>query len=771
MVKKGCIVATAAVVAVIAGIVVDNPFAEEDGRMIRTTLPWFSCVGGAKAKSEKANGIYWMYVDSPKGDGVRILLESGSEFKIVHEDGAVVIDRGVVTLHDIVVPETLGGKKVLELGGEDPCLFDCCIAMTSISIPNGVTNLFYEDNPLIGHRSLKKIVVSKDHPAYSVRGEALYDKSCKTLLWCPTGMDGGFVIPDGVETISGEAFSGCSRIRSLAIPSSVRRIRGGLVPWGVGLREVHISDIASWCGIEFERTNVHAGDDVGSSNPLVWAHNLYVNGKLVTDVVIPEGVGRIGDMAFVGCSCLRSVSLPDSVTNIGWSAFAGCTALEEIKIGRGVKSIGDSAFAKCTSLREIAIPDSVVSIGSPVGASGVLGVFHGCTSLQRVMLPRGLREISENMFSGCTELRGVAIPQGVERIGAGTFYGCKLLRNVEIPDGVTEIGVSGSRLNWGLNGTFEDCGLYEIEIPASVKKIGARTFAGCENLSYVKTGSGVKSVGVAAFDGCRNLKFDANPLPGFKMRNGIVVGLTSPLDETLDLTGTEGISDDAIGGLQGASAGDVADPEPEKLRRIIFPDGMETINLDIFSGCENLQELTIPPSVKEVNFSGLGGVAFCRKHLKKVNIRDVGAWCKIDFGVSLLIPCPHCCPGDPGVPRGSTNPLDAGAALYQKGKKLTKIVIPGTTKRIGRGAFYGYGELESVVIEDGVAEIGDFAFCNCSNLVSVVRPDNVLMGRDAFSGCTSLKTDVYSQPYMLKYGHQHGISQSQVETAVSGRID
>lgn len=123
--------------------------------------------------------------------------------------------------------------------------------------------------------------------------------------------------------------------------------------------------------------------------------------------------------------------------------------------------------------------------------------------------------------------------------------------------------------------------------------------------------------------------------------------------------------------------------------------------------------------------------------LEKVNIGDISAWSRIDFD---------------GGPFDSSNPLGQGAALYQDGKKLTKIVIPGTTKRIGRGAFYGYGELESVVIEDGVEEIGAFAFYNCSNLVSVVRTDHVLMGRDAFSGCTSLKTDVYSQPYMLKWG-------------------
>ena len=738
--RSDMLVVVSAILAAGAGVVGYESAAAENGRKVKTTLNYRYSYDGAK--TEKANDIYWMYLDRPQGDGVSILMESGAEFKTAYKGDSATITREIVDVEDVVVPDTLGGKKVLRLGcdfyGE---LFRCCVAVSSISIPNGVTNFFDEGNSIAKHATLKRIVVAKDHPTYSTRDGVLYDKSGKTLVCCPAGIEGSFVIPDGVEVVGDTAFDGCFRIRNLTIPPSLRKVPGGLVPWGVGLREVHISDIAAWCGIEFDRTGLIMGDEAGSSNPLAQAHNLYLDGKLVTDVVIPDGVRSICDMAFIGCTSLRTVSLPDSVTNIGWRAFADCVSLEKIKFGASVKSIGECAFFNCVALHEVEIPDSVTSIGNPVGSFNILksGIFNGCVSLRRVVLPKTLREIPENAFLGCAELSEVVIPKGVECIGAGAFYGCKRLTEIEIPKGVKEIGATGE-FALDIKGVFEGCGLQEIEIPGSVKTIGPRAFAGCEDLSRVKMGPDTKSIGKEAFAGCKKLKFDEKPLSGLKMQNGIVVGRTTPLGETLDLTGARGISDDAIGGRLCMFPDDAIDPEVEKLRRIIFPNGMDTINFDTFSSCGNLQELTIPPSVKKINFKGLGGVAFCWKHLKKVNIRDVASWCKIDFDGEILMPCPYCCPGHAGVSSGTANPLDAGAALYLDGRRVTEVVVPGSVERVGRVAFYGYGVLERVVIEDGVKEIGDFAFYNCSNLVSLVIANSVTnIGDQAFAGCVGLE--------------------------------
>ena len=68
------------------------------------------------------------------------------------------------------------------------------------------------------------------------------------------------------------------------------------------------------------------------------------------DVVIPDGVTRIGEEAFMDCTKLNSVIIPGSVTIIEDRAFCGCKNMTSIVIGYGVRVIGEGAFIHCESL-------------------------------------------------------------------------------------------------------------------------------------------------------------------------------------------------------------------------------------------------------------------------------------------------------------------------------------------------------------------------------------------------------------------------------------
>ena len=87
------------------------------------------------------------------------------------------------------------------------------------------------------------------------------------------------IIPEGVTSIGDYAFYGCSRLTSVIIPESVTSIGEGAFCDCENLTAVHISDIAAWCNIKFSKSY---------SNPLYYAHNLYLNGELVTEVTLPR---------------------------------------------------------------------------------------------------------------------------------------------------------------------------------------------------------------------------------------------------------------------------------------------------------------------------------------------------------------------------------------------------------------------------------------------------------------------------------------------------
>ena len=156
---------------------------------------------------------------------------------------------------------------------------------------------------------------------------------------------GKVVIPESVEfkgishsvtSIGKYAFEDCSGLTSVTIPNSVKSIGGNAFYACSALTSVHISDIAAWCNIDFKGN---------ASNPLYYAHHLYLDGEEVKDLVIPNSVTSIKRSAFAGCSGLTSVTIPNSVTSIGSSAFSGCSGLTSVTIPNSVTSIGGYAFS------------------------------------------------------------------------------------------------------------------------------------------------------------------------------------------------------------------------------------------------------------------------------------------------------------------------------------------------------------------------------------------------------------------------------------------
>jgi hypothetical protein len=148
-------------------------------------------------------------------------------------------------------------------------------------------------------------------------------------------------------------------------------------------------------------------------------------------IIIENGVTRIGDYAFYGCSRVTSVSIPNSVITIGNSSFRDCSGLTSVIIPNSIVSIEDFAFSGCTGLISMTVPDSVLNIGG--------FVFTNCSRMTSITLPNSITSIPDCVFQNCIGLTSINIPNSVESIGFAAFLDCKGLASVVIPNSVTYI--------------------------------------------------------------------------------------------------------------------------------------------------------------------------------------------------------------------------------------------------------------------------------------------------------------------------------------------
>ncbi len=210
--------------------------------------------------------------------------------------------------------------------------FSGCSGLTSVSITNSVTKIGV--SAFSGCTGLTSVTIPNS--VISIGNYAFADCSSLTSV----------TIPNSITKINISAFSGCTGLTSVTIPNSVTEIDIDAFESCTGLASVHINNIISWCNISFKSI---------TSNPLYFAHHLFLNGEEVKDLVIPNTVSEISTSAFSGCSGLTSVTITNSVTKIGVSAFSGCSGLTSVTIPNTVPEIGTSAFSGCSGLTNLTI--------------------------------------------------------------------------------------------------------------------------------------------------------------------------------------------------------------------------------------------------------------------------------------------------------------------------------------------------------------------------------------------------------------------------------
>lgn len=344
-----------------------------------------------------------------------------------------------------------------------------------------------------------------------------------------------------------------------------------------------------------------------------------------------------------------------TVTGISDDAFTDCTKLTSITIPATVTSLKGSSFINCAGLQQIVVDPGNPAFDSRNNCNAIIQETDGHLKVVvgslKTVIPEGVTRIGNDAFWGRWFLEHINIPNSVKEIGANAFAFC-FLKKMTLPSGIETIE----------GGAFWSTDLPSIILPASLKTIGDGAFSNCPYLTSVVIPDGLEEIPNECFKECTKL-------------------------ESIDLKNVKKIGGDAF-----ASTG--------------------------------LISLVLPASVKEVCDGAFCGCPITTLNLGKVEKVGHGAFMSTAIE-ELTIPATL---------------IEAGVETFSWNFSMKKAIFEDGCTKVFDTMFHGNENLSEVVLPNTITEIQDRAFRACKSLSTVAWPNKLeRIGEQAFqeSGITS----------------------------------
>lgn len=295
--------------------------------------------------------------------------------------------------------------------------------------------------------------------------------------------------------------------------------------------------------------------------------------------------------------------------------------------------------------------------------------FQSCNGLTELVIPDSVTYVGKSAFSRCGNLESVKIGDGLTTIEESTFIMCAKLSKVDIGSEIKTIGRSA----------FAGCGeLTEIYIPDNVEYIGQFAFS-VTNIKNVHIGSGVKGIESHAFPHSVEI-IDIKDINAY---------LNIDFEEDANVMDVNPPASLYLNG--------------NPITNVVIPDGIIHIPDYVFQGCNELESVTIPSSVKRI-----------------------------------------------------------GEGAFENCISLTSVSIPDSVLFVDDYAFAGCSGITQLQIGNNVKSIGERAFADCINIKNLSLPDSVeSISYGAFDGCESLKKISFGEN--IKYIGSYAFADINVE--------
>lgn len=461
-------------------------------------------------------------------------------------------------------------------------------------------------------------------------------------------------------------------------------------------------------------------------------------GKKLSSIYIPENVKKkkvthIGNLTFNGNKKLKELYLSDNLKNVRGAALSGCSNLKKVFLGKSFirKIYQGRLFKNCTSLKKVELDERNKNFKMKAGvllSSDTIWYYPAKKKANTYKLPNSINNIATGAFQYCMKLKEIKMSENVTYFGDYCFMGSGIT-SIEFSDKVTKLG----------KGMFKDCeSLKKVTLSNGIESIPAATFFNCDSLKSFTISAGVKYIGESAFGCCAQLM-------EYKTSS-----------ENTNYQATDGILYDKKGTVL------VSYPSGKDERSYTVKDGITTIGSGAFYGCEAIQKVVLPDTVKEIFWK-----AFAKSGLTEISLPDsVGS-----IGKEVFKNCYNLKKINLS---NKIQKLEDG--VFENCKKLEQITLSQNLQSLNTKCFKGCDKLERIFVDDNntifttvdgilysknkeylyyypnakkgdsytvpntVKTISDWAFCSTKYLKKITVSNETKDIQDyAFSGCTSVE--------------------------------
>ncbi|MCH5148347.1 MAG: leucine-rich repeat domain-containing protein [Clostridiales bacterium] len=570
----------------------------------------------------------------------------------------------------------------------------------------------------INSEGLESIAVDLGNIQFASYNGALYSKDFSTLYFMPSDCK-ETTFHTSLTVIASYA---CAywRVTEVVIPESVATLQHYSFAYSL-LENVHGLE-----NVKTIQTGVFYGSHISTFDGDGKAEYVALSGedsgkfilimmldKSITEYKVIDGTIGIAGDAFLGCADLVSIDLGDELISIGGSAFSGCSSLESIVFPSTLKKLGSSVFYNCSALKSVTGLTDVTYVddnGNEYGHTLPSSIFRGCSSLTSAILPDGLEIIGASAFYDCSALNSLVIPDTVTDIGSSCFYRCTALKTVELPKGLQSLGTS----------VFSSAGLESIDLSV------------CEELTVLpeRCFYGTKLTTIAIPDWI-------NAIPAYcfytvSTLTSITFGKVTTIEERA-FYGCTKLPDINLDGVE--YIGPRAFASCTSLTEVVLPDSVRHVGGYVFQSCSKLQKLTLGAGVEEfgvypfdsdgITFGAVEPPMYTCNALESISVSENNPYFKSidgilygsragdkDFGEASVLYCVPPARENTLLQTASTTRVILPYAVHNQ-KYLTTVVLNDGMENIGKGAFYNSANLQSLSLPATVTNIGASILLNC----------------------------------------------------------